>query len=958
MMRKSHALAFAILVLTVPDLRAQSTAAGNIYGTVTDESRAALPGASITLSGAIGTRTTTAGPLGAFRFLAVPHGTHKLTVALAGFTTVERSVIVAIGHNVDVWFALKLASFEETITVTTETPVVDTKKFGNLTTIDKDELARIPTARDPWGILQTVAGVQLDRVNLAGNESGAQALYTGKGADPKNNMWAIDGLAITDMNSFGTSSTYYTYDAFDQVSVTTGGNDVTLATGAVGIGFVTKRGTNDWHGNAVGYLTHDDFQSSNLPDELKNDPRLQGSDKADHTEQITDYNFDLGGPILKDRLWIYGSWGRQDIRIRRLTQTQDKTEVVTKTAKLNWQASSKDMVSAFWFMGSKIKIGRSPGTGLTEPDEFLIDQGDLFPRQPYGLSKVEWNRTFSPNLFLTAKWAYFSNGFTLAGRGDQDAAINFRTNTASGNSASSNFLRPQTTWQLDGHYFLAGWGGSHQLKFGASYRKIGAFGESVFPGNQTRAIFNTNLQDRARFFRDARSETESKYYTIYAADTLTRGPLNLTLGVRWDLQRGYAKPSSVEANPLIPDLLPGIDFLGGGQGIEWSDVSPRLGMTCALDEARRTIARVSLARYAGQLQNSYAAFDSPVGGLALLEYPWRDLNNDQKIQNPEVNFGVTPFAVGVDANNPGVASSPDRIDPDLSSDNDYELVVGIDRELAGDLAVGFSYSWRRNVDTFTRGLDNLWVPRIGVTADDYALGAPATRNGYTVVPYVLKAGVTTRPGVTSGRILTERPDFYRQYHGLELTLTKRLSKRWMARLAASYMNWTDHLESPLGHFPNPNPIDIDPGLDGGAAIRFSSGNNKALYVGGKWQVAANALYQIGFGFELAANFFARQGYPRPIYIQVNTGLFESTTNVLAVPESDSERLPDLYDLDLSLAKSFKLGGTNLTLRVECFNVFNSNTELFRVVNAGSTAFNQLDEILAPRIFRIGARFGF
>jgi carboxypeptidase family protein/TonB-dependent receptor-like protein len=957
-MRKTLGPALAILVLAAPGLMAQPAATGNIYGSVSDESAAVLPSATITLSGATGTRATTAGSLGDFRFLAVSHGTHKLTVALTGFTTVERGVIVAIGQNLDLRFTLKLASFAETITVPTETPVVDTKKVGNLTTITKDELARIPTARDPWGILQTVAGVQVDRVNLAGNESGAQAVYTGKGADPKNNTWAIDGLNITDMSVFGTSPTYYTYDAFDQVSVTTGGNDVTLATGGVGIGFVTKRGTNDWHGNAVGYLTHDDFQSSNLPDELRNDPRLQGSDKADHTEQITDYNFDLGGPILKDELWIYGSWGRQDIRIKRLTQTRDKTEVVTKTAKLNWQASSKDMISAFWFMGSKIKIGRSPGTGLTEPAEFLVDQGDLFPRQPHGLSKIEWSRSFSPNFFLSGKWAYFSNGFTLAGRGNQDAAINFRTNTASGNSNSSNSLRPQTTWQLDGHYFFSGWGGSHQLRLGASYRKIGSFNETIFPGNKTRAFFHTNLQDRARFFRDIRSETESKYYSIYAADTLTRGRLNLTLGLRFDLQRGYAKPSSADANPLVPDLLPGIDFPGGGEGIEWSDVSPRLGATYALDEARRTIVRLSVARYAGQLQNSYAAFDSPVGGVSFLEYPWRDQNGDEKIQTSEVNFGAPPFAVGVDANNPGVATTPDRIDPDLGSDNDYELIVGIDREVAGDLALGLSYTWRRNVDTFTRGLDSTWVPRIGVTADDYELGAPVTRNGYTIVPYTLRAGVTTRPGVTGGRILTERPDFYREYHGLELTLTKRLSRRWMARLAASYMDWTDHLESPLGHFPNPNPIDLDPGFDGGAALRFSSGNNKALYVGGKWQVAANALYQIGFGFEVAANFFARQGYPRPIYIQVNTGDFEGTTNVLAVPEGDSERLADLYDLDLSLAKSFKFGGTNLTLRVECFNVSNSNTELFRVVNAGSNAFNQLDEILAPRIFRIGARFGF
>ena len=69
---------------------------------------------------------------------------------------------------------------------------------------------------------------------------------------------------------------------------------------------------------------------------------------------------------------------------------------------------------------------------------------------------------------------------------------------------------------------------------------------------------------------------------------------------------------------------------------------------------------------------------------------------------------------------------------------------------------------------------NRWLPRIGVTTADYSLGAPVTRNGYTVDPSTsCTPGVSTRAGVTGGRIWTNRPDFYRQYHGLELTATKR-----------------------------------------------------------------------------------------------------------------------------------------------------------------------------------------
>ena len=99
----------------------------NVYGTVTDESGAVLPGATATLSGPLGNRTTTTGSSGDFRFLNLDHGTYKLNVGLTGFSTVSRDVTVAAGTSVNLPFTLKVASVEETITVQSETPAVDTK---------------------------------------------------------------------------------------------------------------------------------------------------------------------------------------------------------------------------------------------------------------------------------------------------------------------------------------------------------------------------------------------------------------------------------------------------------------------------------------------------------------------------------------------------------------------------------------------------------------------------------------------------------------------------------------------------------------------------------------------------------------------------------------------------------------------------------------------------------------
>src|SRR5262249_882236 len=152
-MKKGLFLVLALVLAVAPGAWAQLST-GNIYGTGTDESGAVLPGATITVSGAtIGGRSTTSGSQGDFRFLSLDPGHYKLVVALTGFTTVNREVIVATGGNVNISFGLKVATVEETVTVTAETPVVDTKKLGTDTKFTQEELTQTPNARDPWGPL-------------------------------------------------------------------------------------------------------------------------------------------------------------------------------------------------------------------------------------------------------------------------------------------------------------------------------------------------------------------------------------------------------------------------------------------------------------------------------------------------------------------------------------------------------------------------------------------------------------------------------------------------------------------------------------------------------------------------------------------------------------------------------------------------------------------------------------
>jgi len=249
---------------------AAQIATGNIMGAVKDEQSGALPGALVTLKGVDATQTATTDNTGEFRFLNLAPGAYSLTISLPGFKTFVRDgLVVAVGRNVDVPVVLGVAAVAETVTVSGSSPVVDTKQMGTATNFTQEELSRVPNSRDPWALLRTVPGVTLDRVNIAGNETGQQASFVAKAGRQGDAVWTMDGIPITDMATSGASPTYFDYDAFEEIQISTSGNDIRQPTGAVGLNFVVKRGSNQFRGTARGYFTKDTLEASNLPSELQ-----------------------------------------------------------------------------------------------------------------------------------------------------------------------------------------------------------------------------------------------------------------------------------------------------------------------------------------------------------------------------------------------------------------------------------------------------------------------------------------------------------------------------------------------------------------------------------------------------------------------------------------------------------------------------------------------------------------
>ncbi|MDA8019376.1 MAG: carboxypeptidase-like regulatory domain-containing protein [Thermoanaerobaculia bacterium] len=233
---------------------------GNLLGVAKDNHGDALPGATVTVLGPSQHAQVT-DEQGEFRFVGLSPGSYSLNAELDGFSTVRfPNVQISVGHNTSIEVTLT-AAVEETITVTSESPLLDHRKITTGATVSALELEKIPTSRDPWAILQTVPGVRVDRINVGGNESGQQSQFTGPGATRFEAVWSVDGVVITDMGAIGASPTYYNFDAFQEMQASTGGSDATQATSGVTLNMVTKRGGNEWKGSGRLVRADDSWQS-------------------------------------------------------------------------------------------------------------------------------------------------------------------------------------------------------------------------------------------------------------------------------------------------------------------------------------------------------------------------------------------------------------------------------------------------------------------------------------------------------------------------------------------------------------------------------------------------------------------------------------------------------------------------------------------------------------------------
>src|SRR5215472_14782114 len=685
-------------------------ATGAIIGKVVDEQGGVLPGVSVIVKGPGAPVTVYTDARGEFRVTNIDAGAYTLTVALQGFSTVNReNVVVQAGRNTELTVPMKLSAVAATVTVTGEAPILETKRVGTGSQVSQEELKSIPTARDPWVVLQSVPGVAIDRVNVAGSESGQQSVFVSHGSSATSGTFAVDGVNVTDMSALGASELYYDFDSFQEMQVITGGSDAAIQGSGAHLNMVTKRGTNEVHGSARLYETDHHFQSSNLP----SDAATSGISAGNHINSITDTGAEVGGPVVKDTLWLWGSYGRNQINLVTANGLLDRTTLEDFNAKLNWQIVPSNAFDVWYLRSDKLKFGRSAGPDRPQPTSW--DQ-----TLPQNTWKFEDSQIVGSNLFLNATYNGSNGNFTLTPEGGIATQTFLDASGVWHNSYEyAQAPRPNRQVKGDASYFFNMGQVGNELKAGFGYLKSSALSNSAWPGDGSGGLAAQTYGDLfdcsgpcATVTRQSNLHITNTYYSAYLQDAITMDRLTVNLGVRWDRQYGDNLPTSITANPTFPQILPAVNYPGQRTPFTWNDWQPRAGVTYTLGDSRNTVFKASYARYAEALGIQDTGQINPTNTVAYAYYGWNDANHNNLVEPGEVNLNALDHARGYDPANPGALVAPNTFAPNYHAPLTDEFVFGVDHELLPAFAVGLAYTYRKFTDERFR------YPT-GVTSADY-----------------------------------------------------------------------------------------------------------------------------------------------------------------------------------------------------------------------------------------------
>lgn len=938
--RMSVALGVVAACLFASAAMAQTT--GDIRGTVTDDTGAVLPGATVTIfSDAIigGSSTDVTNSVGVYRFPSLRVGNYAVEIAMDGFETLRfENVQVQLNSTATIDATMRIATVAETVTVVGESPVVDVTSSSSRTSFKNELVKDIPTNRNFYDYIQLAPGMSGVYSGTGGGDR-----TVAFGSNQQSNSWNIDGIE-TSAPETGSSWMDVNPDDIEEVEILGVGAPAEFgnATGAV-FNIVTKKGGDNFSANANYFFQADALTDQNVSAE---DLEGYGYDPFPYKrDSFYDFTAHLGGPIVRNTAWFFVSGEIQ--RDKDWQPGVDNEANGSDTYKLER-----------WDTRGTFRLNDSNELGVM----FHVD---------------DWDSVSGGNAFTTSSAAYVERGRTYGYGGNLTSTLS--TNTLfevkyTGwwaddvhDSPTGSFEEPFIDWTPAGggpptysggaywpwdyitwsqqfrakatHYAEDFLNAQHEFKFGVQIAR-GDAATNVAPGPNGSYTYS--------YYGYYYKAIQSPYVYggiswdrgVFLDDTVTVGNnLTLNLGLRFDSNVGGI-PDYKRLAPGTPSIATAINAIetdeivpGAPDLVNWNIISPRLGFAYSPGNSGRTVIKGFFGVFYDQ--NVIGNWDAPAPGLPTFSVYSYDPATDTL---GDLSYEITSEDVA--------------FDPDLKPPRSLQYTGGFDHQFGADMSLGVQYVYKET--------NNLigWEILDGVY-ETVPFEDPFTGTQYQLLNEIEQP--VHRKGNDPGNFPgSEDLDYEQKYHGATFTLAKRYSNNWSLQGSYTWSKSEGLIPRPWFQAQN-NPF-----------YGSSVGKDPNAYLNGYGRLQADrphmfrlqGVFRLPWEFMLSTSINIESGKPFNRQIRV-FGFNQSTPNVIMAPAGSDDpgfggelRRPTQKNIDLLIGKRFNVSGAVLKFDATIYNLLNDNADLFfedlRLQNPGDT-FIPSDWML-PR--RLMVRFGF
>ncbi len=756
------------LVLAPAAVSAQTS---TITGTVRDASGGVLPGVTVEVSSPAlieKTRSTVTSGSGTYSILALRPGTYSVKFELPGFSIVMREgVQLTSDFTATINADLKVGTLEETLTVTGESPIVDTSNITQRVVMTQEVRDALPTGRNiqavgimiPGTTLAQGGGGALSRdVGGSGNLQQSPLQYRGSG----DTVQTIEGLRLNNLCAQGAySGVYWNDGSFEEFSYVTGADSAEVGQGGMRVNMVPRDGGNSFRGSAVFNYAGDSFGSDNCGSAGIGQPctraNLSGSrtfnpnntlTNVDVIQKIWDVNPSVGGPIIRNKIWFnytFRHWGSEktkadayfDRNPSQFVYDPDFTKpgiddghIVSNAGRISWQLSGKDKISLYH--DEQKKYRDHWGISSTIPPEAAGVQ--VTPTSRVNVSK--WQRTHTNKLLFEAGFGYYNQEYTelyqptVTGVTDKvwsdEAIINARVYNVldqSNNRQANAWPNPADHFSILRTFMGAASyvAGAHSFRGGMNWTTGDWKLLTRWTGDMQPITFNAGrpVSVTLRLPSD-RNNGVDRDLGFFLQDKWALGRVTLNLGLRYDQFIGESRESSV----LPSRLSSGATFgecsdgtvdpgdLCTGMVQNWKDISPRVGFAMDVFGNGRTALKASWAKYVAGQAIAFANQVNPIGALTASDTRvWTDLDGSGLPIDASGNIQFNELTNSAATNTFGRLTVPTtQYSPDLlrgwgKRGYNMEYTIAAQHQLADRISVNGGY-YRRTFgnQTFTDDL--------------------------------------------------------------------------------------------------------------------------------------------------------------------------------------------------------------------------------------------------------------